>query len=291
METETKTQTEKRNDYLKAIVVDPKRMSGRWELRIIISNSQGIKAFGGRLLTSYTHPLTGLDTPLVNLNSQRELGFMISRPSHVFSPDTNQMDRRIVDWLLSHPEVAVEGVELLNSITSKKDSNPKIFLKNLDRQEMSDIEDEDTIDLVIGRLSEDGVKGISLERLRYLLSHFNLPYFDRRYISNKTVEKKFLRKKIKTFARGKSADGELNATKITAVLDNVDNLKYSYEFKEMLRVGVIKESYGSYKFNNVPLGSNEDSVITWLKNNLEIYSEMTGVLYPILKEEGFEFKK
>lgn len=291
METLEKGTEEKRQDFLKAVVIDPKKMAGVWEMKIEISNSQGTKAFGGRRLTTYIHPLTGTRIPLVDLDGQPTLGYMIDKPTMRLMPDTYPMDRRIVDWLICHPEVAVEGIELTDRIKSKKLSNPSISLKNVDRQELSLIDDQDTIDVVIGKLSDDNPKtGISLERLRYLLAHFNLPYFDARWIKNKTTEKKILRQKIKLFARAKSASGKLNALLIDELLIDIDNLKYSYEFKEMLRYDIIREANGIYKFNNVPIGSNENSVISWLKNNLEIYTEMVGVLYPKLKADGFNFK-
>lgn len=281
-----------REAYLKSVVIDPKKMSGVWELRIQITNSQGTKAFGGRLLTTYNHPLNGIRSPLVNLNFQEEMGFMIDRPIMRFNPDTNPMDRRIIDWLVSHPEVGIDGVELTKGVSSKKQSNPQITLKNIDRQEMTTIENEDKIDVVIGKLSEDGPKSISLEKLRYLLAYFNLPYFDIRYVKNKTVEKKYLRQKIKSFARSLEKDysGKLNAERIDDVLSEIENLKYYYEFKEMLRHDIIRENYGIYKFSNVPLGSTEESVILWMKNNLEVYNEMNSLLYPKLKQEGFNFK-
>jgi hypothetical protein len=285
------TLEERRTDYLKAVVIDPKKMTGVWELKIEITNSQGTKAFGGRRLTTYIHPLTGIRVPLINLDGEEELGYMIDKPTMRLHPDTNQMDRRIVDWLISHPKVGVEGIELTDRISAKKESNPTVTLKNVDRQEMSMIDDQDTIDVVIGKLSDDNPKtGISLERLRYLLAHFNLPYFDIRWIKNKTAERKLLRQKIKNFARGTSPSGKLNAVLIDEVLSEVDNLKYSYEFKEMLRHDIVREANGIYKFNNVPIGSNENSVISWMKNNLEIYTEMVGALYPKLKQEGFTFK-
>lgn len=285
------TVEEKRTEYLKAVIIDPKKMTGVWELKIEITNSQGTKAFGGRRLTTYVHPLTGMRVPLINLDGQEELGYMIDKPTMRLHPDTNQMERRIVDWLISHPQVGVQGIDLTEKVASRKESNPVVTLKNVDRQEMSMIDDQDTIDVVIGRLSDDNPKtGISLERLRYLLAYFNLPYFDIRWIKNKTTERKLLRQKIKNFARGTSPSGKLNAVLVDEVLSEIDNLKYSYEFKEMLRYDIIREANGVYKFNNVPIGSNEDSVINWMKNNLEIYTEMVAVLYPKLKQDGFTFK-
>jgi hypothetical protein len=282
---------EKRQDYLKAVVLDPKKMQGVWELKIEVSNTQGTKAFGGRRLTTYIHPLTGVRVPLIDLDGQETLGYMIDKPTMRLYPDTNQMHRRTVDWLLAHPQVGVEGIPLTEKISSKKESNPTITLKNVDRQELSMIDDQDTIDVVIGKLSDDNPKtGISLERLRYLLAHFNLPYFDIRWVKNKTTERKLLRQKMKNFARGVSASGVLNAILVDNVLSDIDNLKYSYEFKEMLRFDIVREANGIYKFNNVPIGSNETSVITWMKNNLDIYTEMVAILYPKLKAEGFTFK-
>ena len=288
---ETGTLEERRTEYLKAVIIDPKKMTGVWELKIEITNSQGTKAFGGRRLTTYVHPLTGMRVPLINLDEQEELGYMIDKPTMRLFPDTNQMDRRIVDWLISHPQVGVQGIDLTEKVASRKESNPVVTLKNVDRQEMSMIDNQDTIDVVIGKLSDDNPnKGVSLERLRYLLAYFNLPYFDIRWIKNKTAERKLLRQKIKNFARGTSPSGKLNAVLIDEVLSEIDKLKYNYEFKEMLRYDIIREANGIYKFNNVPIGSNEDSVINWMKNNLEIYTEMVAVLYPKLKQDGFTFK-
>lgn len=288
---EEKKVDDPRTKYLKAVVLDHKKMNGVWELKININNTQGTKAFGGRRVTTYVHPLSGLRTPLINVDGQEELGYMIDKPTMRLYPDTNQMHRRIVDWLIANPEIGVEGIELTDLIASKKVSNPSITLKNVDRQELAMIDDQDAIDIVIGRLSSDNPQtGISLERLRYLLAYFNLPYFDLRWIKNKTTEKKLLRQKIKNFARGTAPGGKLNATLISDVLDSIDNLKYNYEFKEMLRHDIIREANGMYKFNNVPLATNEQGVVNWMKNNLEIYSEMTGALYPLLKQQGFTFK-
>lgn len=285
------TGEEKRDAYLKAVVTDPKKMKGVWELKIEISNTQGTKAFGGRRLSDYIHALTGRRTYLVDVDGQQTLGHMIDRPTQRFYPDTNLMDRRTIDWLLAHPEIGIEGIDLTDAIKLKKESNPSITLKNVDRQELSMIDEQDAIDVVIGKLSDDNPKtGISLERLRYLLAYFNMPYFDARWITNKTVEKKLLRQKIKNFARLKGADGKYNANKIEDVLNTIDNLKYNYEFKEMLRLDIIKEANGIYKFANVPIGSNENSVVLWMKSNLEIYTEMVGELYPLLKQQGFSFK-
>lgn len=288
---ETTEVKDKRETFLKSVVKDPKRMTGVWELKIDVKNAQGLKAFGGKILSDYIHPLTGKRVHLINMDNQIELGLHLARPTTVYRPDDNPMDRRIVDWLLCHPKVGVEGIDITDGLKAKKESNPLIHLKNVDRQEMGLIDNEDKIDVIIGRLSDNNPKtGISLERLRYLLAYFNLPYFDIRYIKNKETEKKFLRQKIKNFARNINSDGSLNAEKVEAVLNEIDNLRYNYEFKEMLRNSVIKESHGIYKYNNVPLGSTDDSVISFFKNNLEVYTEMVGQLYPILKEQGFTFK-
>lgn len=292
METKQKTQNERREEYLKAVVVDPKTMGNKWELRIQISNSQGIKAFGGRMLTAYLHPLTGVSVPLVNLEGQPEIGFMIDRPSMILDPINNPMDRRIIDWLLAHPEVNVEGLSLTDKINSGKKPNSTVSLVNIDRQEMDLIDNENIIDLVIGRLSDESpLKGLSLAKFRYLLAYFNLPYFDRRYITAKTTEKKLLRSRLKNFARTTDSLGRLNAQKIAEVLDEAENLKYHYEFKEMLRLDIVVESNGSYKFHNVPIGSTIESAVNWIKNNLDVYTEMQAALYPALKKEGFEAKQ
>ena len=288
---EIKKTDDGRTTYLKAVVLDHKKMNGVWELKININNTQGTKAFGGRRVATYVHPLTGTRVPLINVDGQEELGFMIDKPTMRLYPDTNPMHRRVIDWLIANPEIGVEGIELTDLVSSKKVSNPDITLKNVDRQELAMIDEQDTIDMVIGKLSDDNPKtGVSLERLRYLLAYFNLPYFDLRWITNKTTERKLLRQKIKNFARGTSPGGKLNAELISDVLESIDNLKYNYEFKEMIRYNIIGEANGMYKFNNVPIATNEQGVVNWMKNNLDIYGEMTSMLYPKLKAAGFTFK-
>lgn len=290
MEPEVKNQEitkDPRQEYLKAVVTDPKKMLGVWELTIKITNTQGVKAFGGRMLTKYVHPLTGKMTALFDMDNTEQLGLMIDKPTMVYHPDTIPMHRRIVDWLIAHPEVDIEGVDLREGVKEKKQSNNSIKLKNVDRQEITEIDNEDRIDYIIGKISDENPKtGLSIERLRYLLAYFNLPYFEFRFITNKLTEKKFLRKKLKNFARGE-VNGELNADKIKVALDEVDNLKIHYEFKEMLRNGLITESYGTFKFNNVPLGSTEESSVTFLRTNTTIYNEICNDLYPMLKKQGF----
>lgn len=279
---------ERRQEYLKSVVIDPNQMGNKWEIHVAVTNTEGSKAFGGLQLSDYIHPLTGANVPLIDLNGHKLLGLMIDKPTKVYDPVNNPMDRRIVDWLIAHPRVHVQGLKMKNEVLSKKDSNPQITLINLDRQEMTEVDNENRIDAVIGKLSDENPKtGLSTQKLRYLLAFFNLPYFDLRHIQNKTTEKKFLRTKLKNFARIQNADGSLNADKVEAELERIENLKFWYELKEAIRYDIVRESYGSYKYNNVPLGTTLESVVIFLKQNLDVYNEMLGILYPKLKEDGF----
>lgn len=268
-------------------VIDPKLLTGKWELKIKTQGSNGSQGFGGRYLTAYIHPLTKKKTYLYNMDDQPLIGFNIERLTTVFDASQEEQ-RRIVDWLIAHPEVMVEGVNIDSRV---RKGNKTITLINLDQQSMKDIDDEEVVDMVIGRLSEEnGPKAIGLKKLRWLLAYFNISYFDMRNITNPTAEKKILRKRLKTYARTIQKVGgheeRYGAYYVSEILDQIDSLETIYYIKEMIRNNILVLSNGSFKYNNVPLGTTVESVSLWFNDNGNIYQEALNKVLPIMKSQG-----
>lgn len=275
-----------------SVITDENEIGNIWEIVVKLTNPKGVAAFGGRYLTDYIHPLTQRKTPLFNVDGQRLIGFNIEKPTMRLYPKKNYNDRLVLDWLLAHPEVTVEGIGLKKDILSKKKKGGKIILKNLDKQELQSFDEEEVIDILLGRLSlEGGPQAVSLAKLRYILAYFNLSYRDGRYVKDPRTEKKMLRRRIKEYARIIDKDPsspdyrKSNARKISAILDKIDNYKIVYEIKEMIRFGILREEYGMFKYNNIPVGTQIDSVVKFFNNSAEIYTEATEALYKALKEE------
>src|SRR5690606_38936735 len=115
-------------------------------------------------------------------------------------------------------------------------SNPRFKLINLDYQDISELEEEDQIDKLVGLISLDsGKNALSLEKLRFILSSLNLNYRDAKYISNPKIEKQKLRQTLKKFVRS-SID---NTLKVEAVLEELDKAEVLYNIKEMIRFQII----------------------------------------------------
>lgn len=269
------------------IVKDSRGLGEFWQIKVAIHNQEGTKAFGGRMLTEYLHPLSNKTQPLFDTDGKVLVGLMIDKPTMILqNNDDNPQDVINIIWLLCHPEVKVQGVQLSEKVLAKKKDNALVTLTNLDFQETLGIEDENFIDQLIGRLSMDtGSNAVGIDRLRYLLAALNLPYRDARYIKNVQVEKLHLRKKLKDFCKQKDSYGKYNAYKVDSILKDIDLYKNTYEVKEMLRLNVVREQNGIFKYNNVPLGTTIETIIEFFKQNSEIYIEAMSVLATLLKEE------
>lgn len=265
-----------------------------WQIEVAITNPMGVKAFSGKMLSQYKHPITGKTEFLKNPDGDILTGYVIEKPKKIIKPYESQQAMNDLLWLLAHPEVTVEGIDLNVNVKSKKRSTG-IVLKNLDKQEIEAMDDEDFVDKIIGRISEDvGPKSLGVKKLRSLLAFFNLPYRDGRYLKNPKAEKKSLRSKLKSFVRAIDNDGtspyygKPNAYKFAEILEDVDNYEIYYQVKEMIRLGVITESHGYYRYNNVGIGTNIESMVNYLKNHLEVLEEMRLELVKNWKNEELE---
>lgn len=267
-------------------IKDKKLLTGVWRLKYTLINRMGPEGFSGRLISSYSDTVTSVPRHLYNQHGMMQPGYFIERQTTIFYPDTNVMDRNIVDWLIGHPEVGIEAkqVGLSKDFISHKKSNPRIKLVNLDYEEIEELEDEDFIDKLIGKITLDlGVHAIGIQSLRFILAKLNMPYIEMKYVTNAKIEKQKLRKRLKNFVR--SGEGITNAETVIAILDNLASAKFEYEIKEMVRMEIIYISNGMYKYEANPIGTSLDSVVKYFTNNPDFYSELSELLYQKLKLE------
>lgn len=201
----------------------------------------------------------------------------------LINPDENIWFVTLLDWLIGHPEVGVEGVKVGKEYLSVKNTNPRFKLVNLNEQEVEKIDDNDEIDRMIGRLVAVGPKALSLSKLRYILAGLNKPYFEYKHITKPSTEKKVLMNVIKTHVRR----GTDECRQVENVLNHIEDAQWSYELRELLRYEMVVKTNGSYKYNDVPLGVEPQSVINWFKQNMDTYSAVRETLYAKLKEDGF----
>lgn len=263
-------------------LIPEKELKGRWRLSYQTSNSNGNRAFGARLLTEYKHPITQKKRFLFNVDGDKLLGYSIDRLDTIFDPDKNENHKIIIDWLLAHPEIGVEGLDKDTIKKLKKNSNPQIKLVNIDTQEVREIEDSEAIDVVVGMISvSTGNGAIGLEKLQWLSATNGIKYRDQRYLNNNPSHVKVLRSALKIFVR-KSTE---NAEAVLSQLKKIDELKINYELQEMLRFKLIVHMNGYYKYNNAPLGTELNSVASFFLSNPEVYSEAIYNLKKLVKEE------
>ena len=281
MENTVKDSVKENREKMKSPLVD---VSGRWKLTYKTRNKEGALAFGGRTIDEYENPTTGLKVRRKMANGTSEPFYFLSALKVIFLPDVKVQDRLDVEWLLTHPEIAIDGYDKLPDYYKKiKNTNSQMKLVCLDQQEMTKVEDEDFIDKLVGRLSaEGGPQAVGLERIRYIMAQLNLPYRDSRYMENKETEKKVLRSKLKSFVRANRG----NAEKVYKILENESSAQTTFTFKEMLRVGIIIQENGMFKFQGLPLSVSYVGILENWENNPTLKADMYAALEEKLKQEG-----
>lgn len=253
-------------------------VTGRWQLKYRVENPQGPQAFGGYLLTKYPNPFTGEDTYLKDVNNRAKPSYMIAKIVTTFKPDFNPNERFLVSWMLCHPEVKVEGVELDEEIMRAKLTNSKITLTWLDHAEVHSIDDEDYIDIVISKITLNrGKETIGLKKLRWINAQLGIVYMDPRFKGE--AEKKMLRSRLKSYIRNSVE----NAKVVENMLSNLSEAQEWYEFKELVRLKVLSYSDGIYRFKSASLGSNFATVQAFFVNHPEVKSEVLKLMYDQLK--------
>ncbi len=269
---------------LLSTVKKKENLLGVWRLTYKLTNRMGPQGFTGRLISSYSDPLTGKDRHYYNESGVKQPGYFITRQTTILEPRTNRQHAHIVDFLLGHPKVFVERehADINEAYVQKKQSNPRLSLVNLDYQEVGNIMNEDYIDKLIGQISLDkGPQAIGLAKLRFILAKLNLKYRDDKYVNDKKVEKPKLRQRLKAFVR-KGID---NAEIVYGILENLTNAQYEYEIKECIRLQILTNHGGVFRYKEVSLGVTLESVISYFINNVDLYGEVTNELYKQLKKE------
>lgn len=260
------------------------QIRGVWQLTYRLTSNLGEGGFSGRMIGPYTHPLTGTVQQLILPSSGLQIGLFIDKVVINYKPTENRDHAAIIDWLVAHPEVWVEQkhTKLEDKYFKNKVSNARIRLVNLDFQDMEEIDNEEFIDELAGRLSVNtGNKAIGLNRIRFIMAKLGLNYRNSKFISDPAIEKKHLRKSLKTYVRKSIA----NAKEVEAILDNMDEAKFVYEIREMMRLGLLTKVGGMYRYQNDPIGTSQEAIINFFKMNEEFYLETTQKLYAILKSE------
>lgn len=265
-------------------VKDKNLLKGQWRLKYVLVNRMGAGGFSGRMLTTYTDALTGASRFLHDVNGQRMNGYMIEKQITIFDPENNMQDRNILDWLIGHPDVWVEQehAKLEDRYMDKKNENSRIQLVNLDHQSVENLEEEDYIDRLIGKIvTPNGVHSISLARLRFILAKLNKPYYEAKYMTNEKIEKQMLQKRLKTYVRS----GIEKAKEVDKIIENLEAAKIEYEIKEMVRHNILYIANGMFKYESHPIGISTDSVVQYFNQNPDLYNELNSILYKRLQEE------
>ena len=269
------------NELVYSGVLDEKKLRGKWKLTYEIKNSLKANGFGSVGLSTYLHPITRRYLfPVIDGQPKAFLEF--GSPIKMYDPDENANDRSIVNWLLNHPRVGIEGVDLDESIKKHKDSNPDFKLVNVDLQDLTEIEEENIIDEMVGRLTYEGGKhAVGLERLKYILAKLGMSFEDRRAIQSPQVLKKILRNKVKSFVK-KSAE---NAQTVKKILDNIEEAKKHYAIRFLTQKGAIIMSNGMLKFEGIILGMNVESAVAFLEQNPDVWLIIQNKTSDYVREE------
>lgn len=255
-------------------------ITGRWLLLYEVRNSMGPQAFGGKHIGTYESPFDKTKVYRKSVNGEPLNGYMVDKIATKLTPDTDPDHKLLISFLICSPEVQLEGIKNVNPIILAAKTGTKLTLKCLDALELENIDDEDFIDKVISRvIIENGKDAIGIAKLRSVLAALNQPYSDSRYSGNQ--EAKALRSKLKSFIR----KNKENAEATEKVLNDLDGSKDNLNFKEALRLRIIEDYNGVYKFNKTPLGSSPERVYAFFVNNPEVKAEILQVLYAAQKNE------
>lgn len=242
-------------------------IQGRWLLTYKVSNTLGVDAFGGKHLGLYESPFDGTTVYRRSVNDKPLNGFMMDKLGIQLYPDESLDHKYLINWLICHPEVLLEGVKDVPERVLKAKTGNKITLKCLDTFDLEKLDDEDFVDKVIGNIME-----INIEKLRWILAAVDQPYVDSRFTG--IPEKKALRSKLKSYTRTSIE----NAKAVKKAIEDLDTSKEYWLFKEMLKFKVLSEVGGQYKFNNVGVGSTYDRVQSFWMNNPEVKAEALALL-------------
>lgn len=279
MEASEKTKTYAKNENFSFFKDD--KNQGTWKLEHIIEPDQ-IEKFSLTTLAPYQHPLSG-QKYFPSANNEPLTHLVVDKILTYFFPEKEKSQRRILDWLISHPEVEVQGLKLDEKYKANK-IKARFFLVNLDQQDFTQMEEENVIDEMVGRLSfSGGAYAIGIKRLRYASALLGLAYTDRRHAGKIESEKMHLRNKLKHYVR----KGKKFAEEFKEIITNVDTAERMFALKVLLDKKEVIYEHGVYKYNGNLLGSSLESSVGFLEQSPDINVEMVDKAKNYLREDGF----
>jgi len=280
METQNKTLTTSKDAKYSFFKNDENQ--GTWKLEYLIDADQ-VEKFSLTTLAPYEHPLSG-QKYFPSQNNQPLTHLVVDKIITHFHPDRDKSHQRILDWLISNPEVQVDGLKLDQKYLNNK-VKARFTLVNLNMQDLTQMEEENIIDEMVGRLSfSGGPNSIGIKKLRYASAEVGLAYIDRRHSKNPNSEKLHLRNKLKHYVR----KGKKQALEFKQIISNVENAERMFALKVLLDKKEIIYEHGIYKYNGRLLGSSLESAVGFLMSAPDIGVEMIDKAHNYLKEEGFK---
>tara|TARA_A100000172_G_C3044260_1_gene111878 strand:- start:62200 stop:63045 length:846 start_codon:yes stop_codon:yes gene_type:complete len=261
---------------------DGDKNQGRWKLEHIIAEDQ-IHKFSLTTLPAYQHPVTG-QTYVPSENGRPLSHLVVDKIILIFDPSRNADQKRIIDWLILHPEVKVDGLELSEQQKNNK-VKARFKLVNLDMQDLTEMDENNIIDEMVGRLSfAGGPNSVGITKLRYAAAAVGVSYKDKRHANNPDAEKKHLRNKLKKYVRR----GRKQAEEFQTIINNVENASRMFAIKVLLDKKEISFEYGIYKYNGHLLGSSLESAVGALEVSPDLHAEMLDKAKTYLREDNFK---
>lgn len=269
------------HEYVINGVIDLNQLVGKWKLTYNISNTLKAVGFGSVTLEPYMHPISRKwQYPMVD--NQPKVIVEITAAETIYNPDEKLNDKSMVNWMLNHPRVMVDGVTLDPKIMASKEANSKFRLYNVDMRDVSEYEEENEIDAMVGRLTlNTGDKAVGLEKLRWILAKLNMPFKDRRIMVNPKAEKLILRNKLKSHVKKSTK----NAKEVKMILNNLEDAKKHFCIKILVESGDITIANGMLKYKAAVLGLNVDSAVSHLEQDANVWLEIQDLVGKIMKKE------
>lgn len=256
----------------------------RWKLTFKVSNPRKKEGFGGRMIPSYDDPVLKTVRHYVDNSGRKHHGIWIGEIVTIFDPINDPEAQRKIDFIIGSPDVGVikEQADASGLYFKNKESNPKFEFVNLDYENVKELEEEDYIDRLCGRISKDqGQNALSLEKLRWILAALNKSYRYAKYTNNNAKEKLKLRSILKSFVR----QNFKNAREVAKILSDLDNAKFKYIIKEMLRFKILVIDSGVYSYRDNALSTSVSGLKEHMDNNPEFYDKLVIDLRERLKKE------
>jgi len=257
-------------------------MRGTWQLRVKLTNKLGIEGFSGRMIGSYKDPTSGKDVYPENAQGGHKHGVWIDKVIKNYKPSENRQDLLDLDHLIKHPEIGInnEQVHLDDKRYSKKRSNPLYTLKNLDHQDVEDIEQENYIDQLVGYISSEKGKTLGLDRTRYILNALGLQYREEKLMNDPGKELLKLKSILKKYVRSSYK----NAENVNRILDNMKEAQYNFEITEMVRINIIDIDGAVFKYRGRNIGISKERVVDYFEKNPDFYQQLVEELYTELRK-------